>query len=137
MALSIKQTKFVECYLASNNARQSAINAGYPEKNSASMGWQLLKSPKILEKLNQSRTQIRSSITKESYIDKALETFEKLDITEPNSPRFYDLAGKALGYINNNQDQRPNQSLTINVSSDQLSSGQSNVWENTRKLLGI
>jgi len=135
MALTEKQRKFVESYLVTNNAKQSAINAGYPEKTSAAVGWQLLKNHKILAEIDSCRTKLRSKITKESYIDKALETFEKLDITEPNAPRFYDIAGKALGYLGNNE-QKTSQTLNItqiNVSGNET---QTELWELTRKLLG-
>lgn len=101
--LTSKQTKFIESYLANGSAKESAINAGYPEKSAACIGWQLLKNQKVLADLDSKRTQLRLKVTKESYVDKALETFEKLDIREPNSPRFYEIAGKSLGYIGNTQ----------------------------------
>lgn len=132
--LSDKQLKFVESYLVTNNAKESAIIAGYPEKNAASMGWQLLKSPKVLTELNAMRTQLRSKMTKENYIDKALDSFEKLDITEPNAPRFYDIAGKALGYIGaNNAPVSVTNNTQINISGTESGA---QLWEMTRKLLG-
>lgn len=132
----MKQTKFVEGYLVSNNAKQSAINAGYPEKTAASVGWQLLKNPRILEHLDSLRTKLSSKLSKDAYIDKALQSFERLEITEPNAPRFYEIAGKSLGYIGNNNDSKPNQTLNltqINISGNET---QAQLWELARKMLG-
>lgn len=135
LALSDKQKKFVESYLVSNNAKESAIIAGYPSKNAASLGWQLLKSPKVLEQLNLSRAKIRATITKDKYIDTALEAFESLDKTEPNAPRFYDIAGKALGYIGATS---PNTTTnnTLNITNISADATQAQVWEQTRRLIG-
>lgn len=134
MGLSVKQNKFIESYLVTNNAKQSALNAGYPEKYSASIGWQLLKNPKILAELDSQRTKLRSTITKESYIDRALSIHDSLDKTEANAPRYYDIAGKALGYIGANQDSRPNQTLIINATLTGKESPQE-LLANVRRLL--
>ena len=45
--LNLKQKKFVDEYLKSGNASQSAIKAGYSKRNSRSMGSKLLKKPEI------------------------------------------------------------------------------------------
>ena len=82
------------------------------------------------------RTKLRSKMTKDKYIDKAMETFEKLDITEPNSPRFYDIAGKALGYVGANNDSRPNQ--TLNITMNNMEAGKlplAEKWNALRKML--
>ena len=136
LALSEKQRKFVESYLVTNNAKQSALNAGYPDnKNTSSLAWQLLKSPKILAELDSCRTKLRGTITKDAYIDRAMKSFESLDITEPNAPRFYDIAGKALGYIGaSGQPQITNQTLNItNINHD---ASQADQWALARKLIG-
>ena len=134
--LTAKQNRFVQSYLVNNDASLSAKNAGYPAKTSASMGWQLLKNPKILNALDSCRTKIRSSITKETFIDKALEKFETLADTEPNSPRFLDIAGKALGYIGNNYDSRPNQTLNITLNKTEVNAMQlTDKWTALRALL--
>ena len=39
--------------------------------------------------------------------------YKSLEKTEPNAPRFMDIAGKALGYIGVNQDSRPHQTLNV------------------------
>jgi hypothetical protein len=135
LALSEKQKKFVESYLVNNDAKKSAILAGYPDnKNTTALAWRLMKSPKILAELESCRTKIRGVMTKEKYIDKALESFELLDITEPNAPRFYDIAGKALGYTSNKEPNTVINNNTLNINVDSMTPAQ--LWEHTRKLLG-
>ena len=112
--LTAKQERFVQAYIVNGSSSLSAVNAGYPAKTAASVGWQLLKNPKILHALDSLRTKARANITKESFIDKAMEKFEKLEDTEPNSPRFLDIAGKALGYLGNNAPTTVNNHLTLN-----------------------
>ena len=134
--LTAKQIKFVESYIVNGQGKLSAVNAGYPESQAASIGWQLLKNPKILTAIDSCRTKLRANFTKENYIDKALDTFEKLDITEPNSPRFYDIAGKALGYIGNGTD---NKSITnntqINIAIDTANLSTPDLINNIRRML--
>ena len=132
--LTAKQNRFVQSYLVNNDASLSAKNAGYPAKTSASMGWQLLKNPKILNALDSCRTKIRSSITKESFIDKALEKFERLPDTEPNSPRFLDIAGKALGYTSNNTSSITN-NTQINIKADLINMNVGAKWEALRSIM--
>lgn len=136
MALRItpKQRLFAESYIANNNASLAAENAGVPHKSAASMGWQWLKNPKVLAYIDSCRTKLRGEITKEKYIDKALESFEALDITEPNSPRFYDIAGKALGYIGPQNIPSVTNNTQINITLTGQET-QEQLWAMTRKLL--
>ncbi len=47
MKLTIKQQKFADEYIASGNATQSAIKAGYSEKTAAFIGNENLKKPNV------------------------------------------------------------------------------------------
>lgn len=49
MALSAKQQLFVDTYLATFNATQSALTAGYSDKTAYAQGARLLKNAEILE----------------------------------------------------------------------------------------
>jgi phage terminase small subunit len=49
----IKQHKFVNYYIESNNAEQSAIKAGYSAKTARSISGQLLAKPRIREMIEQ------------------------------------------------------------------------------------
>lgn len=132
--LTVKQEKFVQSYLINGSASVSAINAGYPAKTAASMGWQLLKNPKILHALDSLRTKVRANISKETFVDKAMDCFEKLEITEPNKPRFLDIAGKVLGYIGTNSAPITN-NTQINIRADVLNMTTSAKWDALRSLL--
>ena len=65
-----------------------------------------------------------------------MDKFNELQSTEPNSPRFLDLAGKALGYTQATNDSRAvstTNNVQINISGQET---QSDLWALTRKLLG-
>ena len=47
--LTLKQSLFVSEYMKDRNATQAAIRAGYNPKSADSMGWSLLKNPKVQE----------------------------------------------------------------------------------------
>ena len=131
--LTVKQQKFIEAYKKTGDATKSAISAGYALKSAYVEGSRLLKSAKILAELKHWKTRKASEITKDDYIDIAMQSFKSLDVTEPNSPRFYDIAGKALGYIGNTQPQAVTNNTQINIKIDGT---QSDLWQSARSLLG-
>lgn len=136
MGLTSKQAKFVEAYKKLGNGPQSAISAGYSAKTSQIEAIRLLKNPKILLELDNWRKSKAAEITKADFVDIAMDSFKQLEITEPNSPRFLDLAGKALGHIgsgNETRQQTINNLTQININGGE---SQSELWELTRKLLG-
>lgn len=49
MSLTNKQRRFIDEYLQSFNATQSAIKAGYSENTAYSIGWENLRKPEISE----------------------------------------------------------------------------------------
>lgn len=49
MALSAKQTLFIDEYLKSFNATQAALSAGYSPKSACAIGWENLRKPEIAE----------------------------------------------------------------------------------------
>lgn len=110
-----REALFIAYYQTSHNATESAVKAGYSPKSAKSIGCQLLKKPKISLAIKDQTAKQLAEISKESFINRALSIHDELDKTEPNAPRYYDIAGKALGYIGVNQDSRPNQTLIINA----------------------
>jgi len=56
--LTEKQTRFIEAYLASGNATQAAIQAGYPTKSAQQVGSENLLKPVIQEALKTRREQV-------------------------------------------------------------------------------
>lgn len=136
-AINAMEAKFIASYQLTQNPTESAINAGYSHKSAQKIGWQLLRKPKIALELERWKSQKKQEITKKDFIDMAVSDYQSLEKTEPNAPRFLDIAGKALGYIGANNDQKNattiNNLTQINISGAE---SQSQLWEMTRKLLG-
>lgn len=134
--LTDKQSKFIEAYKLLNDPTKAAISAGYSVKTASIEANRLLKSAKILSELDLWRKEKQKQFTKEDFVDLALDSFRKLEITEPNSPRFLDLAGKGAGHIGASNDkgtQTINNLTQINISGTESGA---QLWEMTRKLLG-
>lgn len=135
MGLTSKQAKFVEAYKKLNNSHQAAISAGYSAKSAQIEGCRLLKNPTILQEIAIWKKSRQELLPKEDFIDLALNDYRALEVTEANKPRFLDIAGKALGYIGANNDQKNaqtinNTQININIDTNQVS-----LWDSARKLL--
>jgi hypothetical protein len=134
--LTHKQSAFIEAYKLLNDPVKSAISAGYAAKSAHVEASRLMKSAKILHEIDLWRKSRKEEITKHDFIDMAIGDYRQLDIAEPNKPRFLDIAGKALGYLGVNgqeKSQTINNLTQINING---SENQSELWELTRKLLG-
>lgn len=129
-----REALFIAYYQTSHNASESAVKAGYSPKSAKTIGSQLLAKPKIALAIKDQTAKQLAQITKESYVNRALAIHNELDKTEPNAPRYYDIAGKALGFIGVSSEQKPAQTLNltqINIGT----TSQKELWELTRKLL--
>lgn len=147
MGLTQKQSKFIDSYLAQGDKIQAAIYAGYSTKSAHPIACQLLKDPKIITRITElkaitAKRELKEGLipakefTKEAFVACALEDYKQLDITEPNKPRFLQLAGQGAGILGAQGDSRPNQTLNltqINVNAPQT---QLEAWELARKLIG-
>ncbi len=98
-SLTLKQQRFIDAYKRLGDANKAAISAGYAVKSVAVEANRLLKNPKILEELKHWRKLRREALSKDDFVELAITDYKQLEITEPNKPRFLDIAGKALGYI--------------------------------------
>jgi hypothetical protein len=134
--LTAKQARFVAAYQISNDSTKSAIDAGYSAKFASVEGCRLLRHPKVVAEIEAWKKEKRERLTKEDFIGKAMEVYEVLEVTEPNKPRFLDIAGKALGYIGAQNDAKPSQTLQLTQININGSENQGQLWEMTRKLLG-
>ncbi len=135
-SLTLKQQRFIEAYKKLGDANKAAISAGYAVKSVAVEANRLLKNPKILESIKSIRSARQAMITKDDFVELALADYKQLELTEPNKPRFLDLAGKALGYTGNNIDARSvtnNTQVNISISGQEK---QPELWDIARKLLG-
>src|SRR3990167_3368866 len=134
-SLTLKQQRFIEAYKKLGDANKAAISAGYAVKSVAVEANRLLKNPKILEALKHLKLARQSQLSKDDFVDLAIGDYKDLEVTEPNKPRFLDIAGKALGYIGNNND-RPNQTLNVTMNTLEINSMQLHAkWDALRSLM--
>lgn len=133
-SLTLKQQRFIEAYKKLGDANKAAISAGYAVKSVAVEANRLLKNPKILEALKSIRSARQAMISKDDFVQLAIDDYRQLDVTEPNKPRFLDIAGKTLGYIGNVAPQTVNNTLNITkIEVNALNAPQK--WEALRSLL--
>lgn len=135
IGLTPKQEKFVEAYIRLNDATKACIVAGYSPKSANVEANRMLKRANVINALADWRKLKREALTKDSFIDKAMDSFEKLEITEPNKPRFLDIAGKALGYIGNNSTPNVTNNTQINIKGDIIAMNPGAKWDTLRGLL--
>jgi hypothetical protein len=132
--LTPKQRKFVDAYIQLNDATKACIVAGYSPKSANVEANRMLKRANVINALADWRKSKRLALTKDSFVDKAMDCFEQLDVTEPNKPRFLDLAGKTLGYIGNVNQSVTNNTLNVTkVEVNTLNAPQK--WDALRNLL--
>lgn len=121
--LTDKQSKFLEAYKTTGKAVESAISAGYSVRSAPVEANRLLKHPTILLDLDNWRKEKQRNLSKSDFVDIAMNSFNSLEITEPNSPRFLDIAGKALGHIGaNDKAINTTNNVQINIDARQLPS---------------
>ena len=133
--LTSKQEKFIEAYKQKGEGYESAIEAGYSPKSAHMMAYLLLKHPKVKPIIDQWKAQKaeQADVTKKDFVDMALQDYRELEVTEPNKPRFLQIAGQALGHIGVNNQAATTNNLQINIVGTETPE---QLWELTRKLLG-
>ena len=81
MALTPKQSRFVDEYLVDLNATQAAVRAGYSAKTAGQIGDENLKKPQIAKALSdrmkqrEQRTQVDAD-----YVIKRLQEIDQMDV---------------------------------------------------------
>jgi phage terminase small subunit len=85
MKLNDKQLKFAEQYVATSNATQAALEAGYSEKTAASQGSRLLKNAKVLDRIKelQADRNARAGVDAKWVLDKLVKVVEKSSQATP------------------------------------------------------
>ena len=134
--LTARQQKFIDAYRISGNASLAAKQAGYSAKSAGVEGCRLLKNAKVVSYLEKLRKIDVSKMTKETFIERAWEKFDSEAVIEPIKPRYLEIAGKALGFLGG---ERSGSSTTNNVlilNADVSNAPPSELWEQTRRLLG-
>jgi hypothetical protein len=116
-----REAQFIAGIKAGLSNTESAKNAGYSLKSCSKIGSLLIRKPKIINAINEWKDSKRGQISKEDFIDTAFNDYQSLPKTEANAPRFLDIAGKALGYIGSNVEQKTVNN-TLNVTSIDIKS---------------
>lgn len=81
MTISARQLAFVEHYMITKNALQSAIKAGYSENGAGVTGHRLLKHPKIKEEI--ARRSAASSLKYEISAERVLQEISLMAFWDP------------------------------------------------------
>lgn len=143
--LKARHALFVQSYLLTKNASESARRAGYSVHTAGVIGCALLKKPRIkaeIERLQQRELESveakveeqRIALTKDGFIQKALKDYEVLPVEHPNRMRALDLAGRAEGIIGKDGPTTNNNTMIINLQ-DTASLPTGAKWDRLRSLL--
>lgn len=126
--LTVRQKAFVEAFVVLKNASESARRAGYSPKTAGVAGAKLVKHPEVkkaieahFEAEKAELERIKRERSKTNFVEDAYTSAESLPIDSPLRPRYLDLAGRALGFLRDDSDKRPNQTLIVNVDASKLS----------------
>ena len=141
--LTTRKRMFIEAFKTSKSAANAARFAGYSEKTIQKSCKRILNDVDISRELQiweqgevSKLEEIRKSreITKDVFVEKMMTDYETVSVESANRPRFADLAGKALGFIGNNQPSVVN-NTQINIKTDVLSLNTDSKWSHLRDLL--
>lgn len=100
-SLTPKQRRFLSAYIISGNATESAKEAGYEHASAHVTGCRLLSNAKIKNRLEEIFKE-EANISKAEFIKICHREFESSE-GKSDRARFLDLAGRALGYLKNNE----------------------------------
>lgn len=136
-----RQKDFTHNYFLTNSVKESAIKAGYSAHCASVLGSRLLKHPAVKAELERLRAekdakfnQLKEQLSRESFVETAWRNFQEEQ--EPTlRPRWFELCGKALGYLTPKElaPQITNQTLIVNMDNEKLSTAEK--WAKLRDLL--
>ena len=132
--LTSKQSRFVTAYIELNDATKACIVAGYSPRSANVEANRMLKRDSVINALKDWRKSKREQLTKNDFVGLAMESFEQLDVTEPNKPRFLDIAGKGLGYLGSTQPSVTN-NTQINIKGDVSIMPSGDKWAALRSIM--
>jgi phage terminase small subunit len=98
MKLTLKQEMFVREYLVDLNATQAAVRAGYSEKSSMEIGYQLLRKTSVQEAIQKAMNErIKNvEITTDWILQGIKDIADNLDEQTKDRLKAYELLGKYL-----------------------------------------
>ena len=112
-ALTTKQKKFVEVYLACRDSHKAALESAYSPKSAQVEGIRLLKNRKIKRALDAMLA--KTLLTRENFVTCAMTDYKESPLTSNNRPRFLELAAKGSGLIGSGESQGTVNNVTNNV----------------------
>jgi hypothetical protein len=95
--LTPKQKMFVESYIQDKSGPNAAIKAGYSMRSAYIEAHRLLKNHKIKAALDMLLKE--KLLSKETFVEKALNDYEAVPVNSNNRPRFLELAAKGSGIL--------------------------------------
>ena len=135
--LTARKKSFVDHYLSTRNATESAKRAGYSAKTARSLGSRLLTDVDVKALVDEGLKKDSERLTEETFVKLAMDDYKAVEQDSANRPRFLHLAGQAVGIIKNgSSDSRPNQTLNITVNKmevNALPTGKK--WDELRNIL--
>jgi hypothetical protein len=133
--LTVRQERFIKAYKANGDGTKSAIESGYSLHTAPQIASQLLKNPRIRARLESWAKKKEEQLSKTDFVSLAINDYQSLDVTEPNKPRFLDIAGKALGYLGAQTPQTVNNNLSLTQVNVTGNESAAELWAMTRKLM--
>lgn len=95
-----RQQIFIDHYIVTLNATEAAKAAGYSANSARWQGSKLLTNPYIRQRIEVALLERQKDISREKFVNLALRDYESLPATHSNRPRFLELAGRTLNYLN-------------------------------------
>ena len=133
--LTLREKSFIDNYLSTKNAAESARLAGYSVKTARQIGSKLLTNIDVRKVIDTELEKRVSELNKDTFVDKAMVEFETLPKDSPNRPRYLALAGQGKGIIGNGNESKTTNTLNIQINASGRESAPE-LWELTRKLIG-
>lgn len=118
--LNQRQKSFIDHYISTRNATESAKLAGYSTKTAYSIGARLLKHVEVKAEVDKAFELEHEKLTEETFVKLAMDDYKSVEKDSANRPRFLHLAGQAVGIIRNGADSRPNQTLNITLNKTEV-----------------
>lgn len=137
--LTPRKQAFVDNYLLTKNGAEAARLSGYSVKTARQAASRLLTNSDVKEAIEAVQADIKAKwdarkeqLTKESFVETAWNHF-KIEEEPSVKPRYLEIAGRALGYLNKEDNSKTVNNLIINTDSNTLST--SAKWDRLRALI--
>ncbi len=101
--LTARKRAFIDYYKSTGVATEAARLSGYKAKHLNRIGSRLLHDVDIKAQIEEFENERKANLSREHFVKTAWEEFKQAPLNSPQRPRFLEIAGKALGYMNNEE----------------------------------